>query len=228
MTANYEPLLKQIGYIFQDEKLLDLALTHRSAGGRNNERLEFLGDAILNFTIAGALFQQFPRADEGELSRKRAYLVKKESLAKLGNEIELGSYLKLGSGEMKSGGFRRSSILANTVEAILGAIYLDSGYESCRAIILSLYESALAGVDDIRDKDSKTRLQEYLQGKQLPLPLYEVVQIDGDAHEQVFYVACQVDGLDEPVTGKGQSRRKAEQASAEKALKHLGIFESML
>ncbi|PMH65419.1 ribonuclease III [Vibrio splendidus] len=199
-----------------------MALTHRSAAGKHNERLEFLGDSILSFVIADDLYHRFPKVNEGDMSRMRATLVRGHTLAELGREFELGDYLKLGPGELKSGGFRRDSILADAVEAIIGAVYLDSDTEVVRRIILSWYQSRLESIQPgVSQKDPKTRLQEFLQGRRNPLPVYTVTNIKGEAHNQEFTVECEVAGVDKPVIGKGTSRRKAEQAAAETALEQL-------
>ncbi|BBB27367.1 ribonuclease III [Amphritea japonica ATCC BAA-1530] len=217
-------LAKKLGYKFNDESMIELALTHRSHGKRNNERLEFLGDSILNFVIAEALYLRFPEAKEGQLSRLRALLVKGETLAELAREMKLGDYLRLGSGELKSGGFRRDSILADTVEAIIGAIYLDSDMECCRPYILSWYQTRLeqTSLEDTQ-KDSKTRLQEFLQSRRAPLPDYELLSVTGEAHKQTFEISCQVSMLDKPTEGRGSSRRQAEQNAAGAALKLLKV-----
>lgn len=221
------PLLKlsqRIGYDFKDIEFLQLALTHRSKGGTNNERLEFLGDSIVNFVVAEALFEKFPQAKEGKLSRLRAGLVRGTTLAELARDFDLGDFLLLGSGELKSGGFNRESILADAVEAIIGAIYLDSGLDVVRARILEWYGDRLDGLqlDDVV-KDAKTRLQEYLQKNQSRLPKYEVMEISGQAHDQNFKVSCWVETLPEATVGKGGSRRIAEQNAAQKALNALGV-----
>jgi ribonuclease-3 len=216
------PLLRELGYEFTDEVLLTEALTHRSKGAKNNERLEFLGDAILGFVIAEALYRQFPQATEGELSRYRALLVKKETLAALAREFSLGDYLRLGPGELKSGGFRRDSILADAMEAILGAIFLDSDMTTARDFVLRSFERRLADLPRREAlKDPKTRLQEFLQARRLPLPAYEVVATVGSDHAQSFEVQCTVAGLAAPVCATGKSRRKAEQAAATLALEQL-------
>lgn len=208
-------LQKIIGYKYKDEGLLEQALTHRSSGSKNNERLEFLGDGILNFVIAAAIYKQKPRADEGEMSRLRAHLVRKETLAEVGRELELGDYLRLGGGELKSGGFRRDSTIADCVEAILGAIYLDDGFSSCEGTILSLFESRIANLPDMSElKDPKTRLQEYLQSIGKPLPQYEIIDISGKEHEQMFKVECSTDASTESAVGKAGSRKAAEQNAA--------------
>ncbi|GLQ73772.1 ribonuclease III [Vibrio sp. vnigr-6D03] len=219
MNTPISKLEKQLGYQFNDAGLIHLALTHRSANGKHNERLEFLGDSILSFVIADDLYHRFPKVNEGDMSRMRATLVRGNTLAELGREFDLGEYLKLGPGELKSGGFRRDSILADAVEAIIGAVYLDSDLEMVRKVVLSWYHSRLVAIQPgVSQKDPKTRLQEFLQGRRKPLPAYSVTKIKGEAHNQEFTVACEIAGLDEPVIGKGTSRRKAEQAAAELAL----------
>ncbi|MEZ8231551.1 ribonuclease III [Vibrio splendidus] len=222
MNSPIDKLERKIGYQFNDADLIHLALTHRSAAGKHNERLEFLGDSILSFVIADDLYHRFPKVNEGDMSRMRATLVRGHTLAELGREFELGDYLKLGPGELKSGGFRRDSILADAVEAIIGAVYLDSDTEVVRRIILSWYQSRLESIQPgVSQKDPKTRLQEFLQGRRNPLPVYTVTNIKGEAHNQEFTVECEVAGVDKPVIGKGTSRRKAEQAAAEIALEQL-------
>ncbi|MFC1578827.1 ribonuclease III [Pseudomonadota bacterium] len=221
-VAKMPQLQRVLGYEFADPQLLATALTHRSAGGTNNERLEFLGDSIVNHVIAEALYLRFPRAREGELSRMRASLVKGETLAALGRELGLGEHLQLGPGERKSGGFRRSSILADALEAVAGAILLDGGTEACRACVLRWFETRLdsPSVGDA-GKDPKTRLQEHLQGRGSPLPEYELLGVQGDAHDQVFTVACRISRPALLAEGSGRSRRKAEQAAARQALARL-------
>lgn len=217
-------LARKIGHDFADLSLFELALTHRSCGKKNNERLEFLGDSILNFVIADDLFARFPSAKEGELSRLRARLVKGVTLSEVARELGLGDYLRLGSGELKSGGYRRDSILADAVEAIIGAIYLDSDMETARGFILSWYAQRLESIDLNESlKDSKTRLQEYLQSRRLALPQYELTNVEGEAHSQTFYISCLVPGLDSPATGTGSSRRQAEQEAAKSALANLQV-----
>ena len=221
------PLLKlsqRIDYTFRDTSLIELALTHRSCGGKNNERLEFLGDSIVNLVIAEALFLKFPEAKEGKLSRLRARMVKGVTLAELARHFGLGDFLHLGTGEMKSGGHRRESILADTVEAIIGAIYLDSDMDTVKDKILQWYDSRLMELSlDDPLKDPKTRLQEHLQGKQLPLPKYDVLSIEGSAHEQIFKIKCVVKDIEKSIVGLGASRRIAEKKAAAQALKLLGI-----
>jgi ribonuclease-3 len=217
-------LSQRIGYDFKDVSLIELALTHRSKGGNNNERLEFLGDSIVNFVVAEALFQKFPEAKEGKLSRLRAGLVRGTTLAELGRDFDLGEFLVLGSGELKSGGFNRESILADALEAIIGAIYLDAGMNVVTERIHDWYGERLSDLKmDGVQKDSKTRLQEYLQKSQSRLPQYEVIEIFGQAHDQKFKVSCRVEALPEVTLGIGSSRRIAEQNAAKKALKALGV-----
>lgn len=215
-------LQKKLGYTFNDEAMLVRALTHRSAGSRHNERLEFLGDSLLSMVIADALFHRFPKVNEGDMSRMRATLVREKTLAELAREFELGDYLILGPGELKSGGFRRESILADAVEALIGAVYLDANIEQMKTMLLGWYEDRLNGIQPgIDQKDPKTRLQELLQGKRKPLPTYTVVNVIGEAHNQKFTVHCHIEGVPEPVIGLGTSRRKAEQSAAEHALEVL-------
>lgn len=217
--ADLVRLQKALDYVFRDPGTLKLALTHRSAGGRNNERLEFLGDSILNHIIAEELFRRFPSAREGELSRMRASLVRGETLAGVARELQLGESLSLGSGERKSGGHRRASILADALEAVIGAILLDGGIDVCRRCVLSYFAERLEQVESAAvAKDPKTQLQEYLQGLTRPLPQYELLAVEGEAHEQQFHVACRLREPDMVVEGWGSSRRKAEQAAAGGAL----------
>ncbi|GGE68380.1 ribonuclease 3 [Streptosporangium jomthongense] len=219
-----DQLQRRIGYQFKSPDRLMLALTHRSYSNQNNERLEFLGDSIVNMVIAEYLFRNFDKAREGHLSRLRARMVKGVTLAEIAREFQLGSYLRLGSGELKSGGFRRESILADAVESVIGAIYLDSDFYTCQEQVLRWFEPRLKQLD-LQDtqKDSKTRLQEYLQSRQFPLPRYEVVSVDGEAHSQTFHVSCVLPSLDRKTSGVGNSRRVAEQEAARSALKQLGV-----
>lgn len=214
-------LSNRLGHQFAQAELLTLALTHRSHGSRNNERLEFLGDSILGFTISAALFEKFPGGREGQMSRLRALLVSGETLAKVAQELELGECLRLGEGEMKSGGRRRASILADAVEAIIGAIYLDAGLEAARERILSWFDVRLQGLSLETAKDPKTQLQEWLQARQKPLPDYSVVEVVGEEHSQKFVVECRVSGLAEPVRGCASNRRAAEKAAATEAYTRL-------
>lgn len=214
-----ERLQKKIGYQFNNPDYLKQALTHRSAAARNNERLEFLGDSILNFTMGKALYDKFPKSNEGELSRMRATLVREQTLAIIARKFDLGDYLKLGPGELKSGGFRRESILSDCVEAIIAAIYLDCDMTKAMEKVVDWYADLLKEISPgDSQKDPKTRLQEYLQGKKLPLPEYDVLDIKGEAHNQTFRVTCNVITSNETFIGKGTSRRKAEQDAAEKVL----------
>ncbi|MGF1741298.1 ribonuclease III [Vibrio profundum] len=222
MNSPISKLETKLGYQFDNAELIHLALTHRSASGKHNERLEFLGDSILSFVIADELYHRFPKVNEGDMSRMRATLVRGNTLAELGREFQLGDYLKLGPGELKSGGFRRDSILADAVEAIIGAVYLDSDIEVARKIILSWYASRLDAIEPgVSQKDPKTRLQEFLQGRRKPLPVYTVTKIKGEAHNQEFTVSCEIAGAQQPIIGMGTSRRKAEQSAAEAALETL-------
>jgi ribonuclease-3 len=218
----YLPLYKRLGYTFAEEANIVEALTHRSASKHHNERLEFLGDAILGMVIAKALYLRFPKQPEGKLTRMRSSLVKGDTLAEVAREFELGELLLLGPGELKSGGFRRDSILADAVESIIGAIYLEAGMAKCEALILDWFAYRLKALDpEAVSKDDKTRLQEYLQSNKHPLPLYEVTEIKGKSHDQTFYVECNVEGLNKAVVGKGNSRRRAEQKAAKQAFEKL-------
>lgn len=225
VNNSIQRLQRTLGYEFRNGELLALALTHRSvSGSHNNERLEFLGDSILNFVIAEALFNQFSKAREGQLSRLRATLVKGDTLAKIALSWDLGPHLSLGSGELKSGGYRRESILADAVEAIMGAIYLDQGMAAAKERILAWYQDRLAALTlEQVSKDAKTRLQEYLQSRKQPLPEYRVASVTGDPHDQHFLVHCQLDGQPQPYCGEGGSRRVAEQQAARAALTGLGV-----
>lgn len=218
-SSAFLSLSKQIGYTFKNESLLEQALTHRSVGSKNNERLEFLGDSILNFVIADALFQQFPENSEGDLSRLRAHLVNGDTLADIARDLKLGDFLRLGAGELKSGGFKRDSILADAVESILGAIYTDSDLAVCKKIILNLYVDLLKDIPDPQQlKDAKTQLQELLQARKIPIPVYKVIRISGKAHDQNFDVECVIESLGVSSQGIGHSRRKAEQLAAKAAI----------
>jgi len=222
VTSPLDDLCRKLEYRFSNNALLEQALTHRSVGSHNNERLEFLGDAILSFVISSELYRRFSEIDEGRLSRIRASLVKGETLAKLAAEMSLGDYLHLGSGELKSGGFRRASILADALESVFGAIYLDSNIATIEKIILRLFDARLEKVDPgMALKDPKTRLQEYLQAQQQPLPVYEVVDVRGKSHNQHFTVSCRIETLPDAVLAEGTSRRKAEQQAAAEILRQL-------
>ena len=213
---------KGLGYQFKAPALLTQALTHRSFSGNNNERLEFLGDSVLNFIIAHQLYLRFPKLPEGDLSRLRAQLVKESSLAEIAFALNLGDELKLGEGELKSAGWRRPSILADALEAIVGAVYSDGGFAQTETVVLKLYAEKLNDIDPkIIDKDAKSQLQEYLQGKKIDLPDYEVIEITGEAHAQTFKVACDIKKIAVQTIGEGTSRRVAEQQAALLALEKI-------
>ena len=213
-------LCKALCYEFHNNDLLEEALTHRSKHAKNNERLEYLGDSILGFLIAKHLFEMFPSASEGQLSRCRSKLVKGETLAKLARVLNLGDFLLLGAGELKSGGFRRNSTLADAFEAIIGAIYMDGGMQYADDFVTHQFAELLNNMSlEDTHKDPKTQLQEFLQARKKPLPEYSVVSTIGGDHDQVFQVQCVVEGLPHPTMGEGTSRRKAEQAAARLALK---------
>jgi len=215
MNDKLSSLYHHLGYVFQKQTLITAALSHRSVGNKNNERLEFLGDSALNFIISAELYRRFPTAKEGELSRLRASLVKGETLAQLAKEFSLGDYIRLGPGELKSGGFRRASILADALEAIVGAIYLDAGFVVCEQCVLRWFSERLeASHFAVIGKDPKTQLQEYLQSRHLPLPVYKILAVEGQAHAQTFYVECRVDALQKVTLGVANNRRKAEQIAA--------------
>lgn len=222
MKPDLDILCRQLGYPFSGPHLIEQALTHRSAGGNNNERLEYLGDAVLGFVIADALYHQFPQASEGQLSRLRSSLVKRDTLAKIAREFKLGDYLNLGPGELRSGGHARASILADGMEAVFAAIYLDGGYEQIRQVILAIFSTRLRALNlEDHQKDPKTRLQELLQARKLELPTYEVTDISGDPHQQTFSVLCTIPELHQRMKGTGCSRRKAEQDAAARLLSTL-------
>lgn len=212
----------QLGHQFADHKLLRTALTHRSFGSPNNERLEFLGDGILDCVIAAALYRRFGDLAEGDLSRLRANLVRQDTLHQLALKLNIGEALLLGEGELKSGGAQRPSILADALEALFGAIYLDAGFDAAAAVVLKLYGPLLDGLQPGKvRKDAKTGLQEWLQGRKKPLPRYILVEASGAAHEQSFAVACELDDPPLRTLGQGSSRRIAEQNAAEQAMKAL-------
>ncbi len=215
-------LEQALGHAFARRDLLQQALTHRSYGSPHNERLEFLGDSLLNCIVAAALFQRFPGHREGELSRLRASLVRQESLFRIAETLSLGEHLRLGEGEMKSGGFRRPSILADALEAIFGAIYLDGGFPAVQSVIDKLYRELLDGIDPANvGKDPKTALQETLQARRIDLPLYRLVETRGEAHDQCFEIECMIDALAIRCRGLGSSRRAAEQEAARLALNEI-------
>lgn len=219
MTEPLQRLSRVLGHEFRDARLLDQALTHRSLGASNNERLEFLGDALINFVAGAALYALRPKEEEGPLSRLRASLVREESLARIARELQLGDVLRLGESELKSGGYRRDSILADALEALLGAVYLDAGFEAARAVTLKLFAPLLENLPDPNTlKDPKTRLQEFLQGSSRPLPQYEILSESGPPHRREFNVRCAL--ADDAITteASSNSRRNAEQQAAEKML----------
>jgi len=216
-------LLEALGYHFAERALLDQALTHRSYGLPHNERVEFIGDSVLNCVVAGLLYHRFPDLPEGQLSRLRANLVNRETLHELALGLNLGAFLRLGDGEARSGGARRPSILADALEAVFGAIYLDGGFAAAQDVIARLYAEPLSRLAvGEKSKDAKTRLQELLQGRRLPLPAYCVVQVSGEAHSQTFEVRCDVADLGVSAQGIGRSRRAAEQEAAQAALERIG------
>lgn len=219
---NLERIQQRLAYRFKQPDLLVQALTHRSHGSPHNERLEFLGDSILNCVIAADLYARFARLREGELSRLRASLVRQEALHQLAQGLAIGDWLQLGEGELKSGGFSRPSILADALEAVFGAVFLDGGFEAARGLILGLYADALAQIDlRAEDKDPKTLLQELLQSRRMALPRYSVTGTQGAAHDQRFEVACAIEALGVSVSGSGTSRRAAEQAAARAAFEQV-------
>lgn len=218
-----ETLCRQLGYVFAQPALLNRALTHRSFSAEHNERLEFLGDSVLNCVIASHLFDSYAHLPEGDLSRLRSNLVNQQTLFLLAQQLRLGELLKLGEGERKSAGFRRPSILADALEAIFGAVYLDGGFDAARKVVMGLYIPFITQVDILTlGKDFKTLLQELLQARKLPLPKYSVMAIEGEAHAQLFRVECQVEALKILTQGEGSSRRNAEQQAAEAALLRAG------
>lgn len=224
LTHKYQRLEQRLGYYFEDQRQLQLALTHRSHGATNNERLEFLGDSILNFIVGEALFKRFPESREGQLSRLRSQMVKGDTLAELAREFELGECLVLGEGEMKSGGSARDSILADSVEAIIGAIYLASGLDICRERVLTWFAPRLNKLSvDTSAKDSKSRLQEYMQAQRQPLPEYVVIAVGGEGHAQMFTIECRVALNNHPTSATASSRREAEKQAAVLMLAQLKI-----
>ncbi len=222
VPTSLQRLEKRLNYTFQNSDLLRQAMTHRSHGNENNERLEFLGDSILGFVVSGLLYQHFSAVSEGDLSRLRARLVRGESLAEIARELEFGEALLLGLGEMKSGGHRRDSILADAVEAVIGAIYLDSGFEVCEQWLVRVMQPRIEALPPLAQlKDPKTRLQEWLQARKQPVPKYQVVRIEGEGHQQRFTVSCTTTEPAMTTQGQGRSRRKAEQEAATVALNKL-------
>jgi ribonuclease-3 len=222
VIPNIKFLQEKLEYKFNDISQLQLALTHRSASSKHNERLEYLGDAVLGNVIAHQLFLQFPKANEGQLSRLRSFLVKEKALFELAQKFEIGDYIKLGGGELKSGGFRRASILSDTLEAIIGAVYLDSDFAQVQSFLLNIYKEKLNALSlDMAKKDPKTRLQEWLQSRNVSIPEYEVVRSSGKDHAKIYWVGCKIDYQSLSSEGQGASRRKAEQDAAEKILEKL-------
>lgn len=222
MSVFLDRLQQQLGHVFTHPDLLQQALTHRSFGFPNNERLEFLGDSVLNCVTSIALFDRFADLREGELSRVRASLVRQEALHRLALELQLGECLRLGEGELRSGGFRRPSILADALEALFAAVFLDAGFPAAKNVIDRLYLPLIAEINPATpSKDPKTALQEWLQGRKIALPTYTMVQVLGEAHAQEFEVSCEVPKLSLRTVGRGSSRRAAEQQSAELALAKL-------
>ncbi len=224
--SSSNPPLERLGstldYAFHDPRLLETALTHRSVASDNYERLEFLGDAVLEHVISHELFHRYPHCKEGDLSRLRSSLVKGETLAEIAQQLAVGDCLKLGPGELKSGGFRRTSILADAIEAIFGAISLDGGFDAARVVILRLYRPCFDSLPELDQlKDPKTRLQEFLQSRKMPLPSYQIVREEGSKHARIYVVQCEIPVLPDQIEGKGSSRRKAEQAAAEEAFRML-------
>jgi len=217
-----ERLQKQLGYEFKQPALLKQALTHRSYASNNNERLEFLGDGVLNFIVAHQLYQRFQKLPEGDLSRLRAQLVKEATLFEIALTLKIGELLNLGEGELKSAGWRRPSILSDALEAIIGATYLDSGFDVVETLVCKLYEERLENIDPKSiDKDAKSKLQEYLQSKKMDLADYSIISIEGEAHAQTFKVSCIINKLKITTLGEGVSRRNAEQQAAELALEEI-------
>ena len=224
-VSDLKKLESRVAYTFKNVALLDQSVTHRSFGDRNNERLEFLGDSILNFVVASALFSRFPEAKEGDLSRLRARLVKQQTLAEIARELDLGGFLTMGSGELKSGGFDRDSILSDAVEAIIGAVFLDGGITQAADCVLWLYKERLAALTSSNiEKDAKSRLQEHLQAIGQSVPDYIMVGMTGKSPNQNFEIECRSLCFNEIIRAIGTSRRRAEQKAAELALKHLEVI----
>ncbi|CAN4269031.1 Rnc dsRNA-specific ribonuclease [Methylophilaceae bacterium] len=222
VSPSKEPIAGRLGYSFKNLGLLAQALTHRSFSANNNERLEFLGDGALNFIIANQLYNRFNKLPEGDLSRLRAQLVKESTLCEIAQNLNVGESLKLGEGELKSAGWRRPSILADALEAIVGAVYIDGGYKAAETLVLKLFQDKLKDIDPkIIGKDAKSQLQEYLQSKKMDLPDYNVVLIEGEAHAQTFKVACEIKALSISTIGDGTSRRIAEQRAAQLVLERI-------
>jgi ribonuclease-3 len=225
-SSQADKLAARLGYAPRDRELFVIALTHRSADGPNNERLEFLGDSVLNLLMSERLYREFPTASEGDLSRLRARLVSEEPLAEVASEMQLGELLFLGSGELKTGGFRRQSILADAFEALCGALFLDRGLDTVREYLMPKFESRIAALPEPATlKDAKTKLQEHLQANGRSLPVYAVKRTSGVPHAQIFLVSCAVPHVPIETEGEGPSRRRAEQVAAQAALKALGLYD---
>ncbi len=220
MTPNGNPL-HRFGVSFSDPALLDRALTHRSAGQANYERLEFLGDALINAVVSIELYARYPRAPEGDLTRLRAALIRESSLAALARRIDLSDFLRMGGGELKSGGYRRDSILADTLEALVAAVFLDGGWDRCQTLVRDLFAEAFDAVDLSASKDAKTRLQEWLQGRGMALPDYQLVDTAGKDHDKTFRVACCIAEAEFRAEAEGRSRKAAEQAAAAAMLERI-------
>jgi ribonuclease-3 len=222
LSPALQALQQRLGYVFADPRLLARAVTHKSFGSDHYERLEFLGDAVLNLGVSALLYKQFDRSDEGDLTRARAHLVRQDMLHKLAQQLALPEVMRLSEGEAKGGGAQRPSILADALEAIIGAVYLDAGSDAARDLVLRLFEPLVAeSTMEGWSKDAKTALQEWLQGRKMPVPTYSIVDTVGKAHEQTFIVSCELPLLSVTVTGEGLSRRAAEQAAAMAALTRL-------
>lgn len=223
MRLPSDQLCKALNYRFADAELLEQALTHRSAGGNHNERLEYLGDAILGFVTADVLFHRFPNANEGQLSRLRASLVKRDTLADIARRLNIAKYIYMGTGELRTGGQHRSSTLADAFEAVIGAVYLDGGYEAAKSLLERLFATRFEDLSPkVAGKDPKTMLQEKMQAAKRPLPVYEIVDVSGDQHNQQFQVSCLLEDSGQKSEGLGSSRRRAEQDAADQMLKRIG------
>lgn len=222
VKINLERISRRLKYQFKKPAYLKQALTHRSVGSENYERFEFLGDSILSFVIANELFHRFPLQSEGQLSRLRSFLVRGDMLGEIAKELDLGDFLFLGQGELKSGGFRRPSILADALEAVFAAVFFDGGVDAAKEVILHVYRSRLED-PNLNDclKDSKTQLQEFVQAKKITLPEYTLTKVEGDEHDQVFYISCEVRSLKKITYGEGSNRRKAEQLAAKAMLEQI-------
>ena len=227
-NKNHTHLTKQLGYTFKSEAYLKQALTHRSAGTSHNERLEYLGDSVLNFVISNDLFKRYPELTEGELSRLRAHLVKGETLASIASELALGDMLYLGAGEIKNKGAERKSTLADALEAIFGAVFLDAGFEACEDVILRVFQTHLKQhTPETNTKDPKTALQEYMQAQKMPLPTYTLTHAKGEDHNKLFYISCTASSLNLSEKGVSKTRRSAEQIAALALLEKLNTIKKV-